>query len=83
MTPSAFFAIEGSYSSSPEKPIARMEEFKMMVEELHESDIRTIVDVVYNHVYEYFESDLEKIVPGYFFRIKKKWHVISSLRLWK
>ena len=69
--PISFFAIEGSYSASPEKPLTRMEEFKTMVEELHESDIRTIVDVVYNHVYEYFESDLEKIVPGYFFRIKK------------
>ncbi len=69
--PISFFALEGSYSTAPDKPLARMEEFKQMVEGLHENNIRTIIDVVYNHVYEYFESDLEKFAPGYFFRRKK------------
>ncbi|MFA6675451.1 MAG: type I pullulanase [Bacilli bacterium] len=69
--PISFFAIEGSYSTAPEKPLSRLIEFKNMVEKLHANNIRTIVDVVYNHVYEYFESNLEKLVPGYFFRRKK------------
>ncbi|MDD4103926.1 MAG: type I pullulanase [Bacilli bacterium] len=76
--PISFFALEGSYSTAPEKPYVRMEEFKTMVNELHKNDIRVVIDVVYNHVYEYFDSDLEKIAPGYFFRTKKNGTLYNS-----
>ena len=66
--PISMFAIEGSYSLHPEIPMERLIEFKTMVNKLHKKNIRVIVDVVYNHIYEHISSCYEKIVPGYFFR---------------
>lgn len=66
--PLNFFSLEGSYSNYPEEAHARMLEFKKLVAELHNAGIRVIMDVVYNHVYEYITSDFEKTFPGYYFR---------------
>lgn len=66
--PISFFALEGSYSRHPEIPQTRLLEFKKMVNELHRNDIRVIIDVVYNHVYEYKNTSWQKLVPDYFFR---------------
>ena len=66
--PISFFALEGSYSSCPEDAHARMIEFKTMVNELHKRDIRVVLDVVYNHIYDYMSNDLQKNVPYYYFR---------------
>lgn len=66
--PISMFALEGSYSLHPEIPMERLVEFKTMVNKLHEHNIRVILDVVYNHVYEYMSSCYEKIVPNYYFR---------------
>lgn len=66
--PLSFFALEGSYATFPEDPQSRMLEFKELVDELHRNDIRVILDVVYNHVYEYKTSSYEKSFPGYYFR---------------
>ena len=51
--PISYFALEGSFSHSPEIPQSRLVEFKTMVNALHKNNIRVILDVVYNHVYEY------------------------------
>lgn len=67
----SFFALEGSYSTSPENPSKRLYEFIEMVNAFHEHDIGVNLDVVYNHVYDFHNSDLEKIVPSYFFRKKE------------
>ena len=69
--PISFFALEGSYSIKPEDAMSRLLEFKEMVDGLHKNDIRLVVDVVYNHIYEYENSNLEKIVPHYFFRKRR------------
>lgn len=66
--PISYFAIEGSYSHSPAIPESRLVEFKTMVNKLHKNDIRVIMDVVYNHVYEYKNTHWQKLVPDYFFR---------------
>ena len=66
--PTSYFALEGSYSNYPEDPLARLLEFKKMVAELHKNDIRVILDVVYNHIYEYQNSDFHKNLPNYYFR---------------
>ena len=66
--PISFFAVEGSYSTKPEDPMNRLIEFKTMVETLHKNDIRVVMDVVYNHVYEFMYTCFEKTVPNYFFR---------------
>lgn len=69
--PLSYFSIEGCYSSNPENPSSRLNEFSTLVEKLHKNNIRTIVDVVYNHVFEYATSYYEKIVPNYYFRRRK------------
>jgi len=50
-----FFAPEVSYSAAftvDQRPEEVMDEFKWMVDELHQHDIEVIVDVVYNHTGE-------------------------------
>ena len=66
--PTSYFSLEGSYSNYPEDPLARLLEFKKMVAELHKNDIRVVLDVVYNHIYEYQTSDFHKNLPNYYFR---------------
>ncbi|WP_409297142.1 type I pullulanase [Peribacillus sp. SCS-26] len=66
--PLHFNAPEGSFSSDPEDPYARIKELKEMIAALQERNIRVIMDVVYNHVYERETSQFEKLVPGYYFR---------------
>ena len=67
----SFFALEGSYSIRPEDAMSRLLEFREMVDKLHKNDLRLVVDVVYNHIYEYENSVLEKLVPHYFFRKRR------------
>ena len=58
---------EGSYSTNPYLGHVRIREFKEMVKSLHESGIRVVMDVVYNHTYD-LDSCLNKAVPGYYYR---------------
>lgn len=66
--PISYFALEGSYSKNPEIPMSRLEEFKTMVNEFHKNDIKVIIDVVYNHIYDHETCAMQKIVPNYFLR---------------
>ncbi len=66
--PISFFALEGSYCSKPEDAMNRLHEFREMVDKLHESNIRVVMDVVYNHLYEFMYTSFEKTVPHYFYR---------------
>ena len=75
--PISFFAIEGSYSLKPEDAMERLYEFREMVDKLHKNNIRVVIDVVYNHIYEYENSVLEKLVPHYYFR-KRRNGMISN-----
>lgn len=58
---------EGSYSTNPIDGEVRINEFKQMVQALHDAGIGVIMDVVYNHTYT-ADSYFEKTVPGYFYR---------------
>ncbi len=58
---------EGSYSSDPYNGEVRINEFKQMVQALHEAGIGVIMDVVYNHTYD-ANSSFNRIVPYYYFR---------------
>jgi pullulanase len=69
--PKQYFVPEGSYSTDPDDPYARIVETKQMISALHAAGIRVNLDVVYNHVYDYLFSSFEKIVPNYYFRKKK------------
>lgn len=61
---------EGSYATDPYDPTVRIKEFKQMVQKLHQSGIRVVMDVVYNHTYVGGESHLNQLVPGYFYRFR-------------
>lgn len=69
--PYSYFAIEGAYSSHPEIPDARIKEFKTLVNKLHKRNIGVIIDVVYNHCYEWLYTPFEATVPGYYFRTRR------------
>ena len=58
---------EGSFSTDPYHGEVRIKECKEMIQSLHKSGIRVIMDVVYNHTYEP-DSWLERMVPGYYNR---------------
>jgi pullulanase len=60
---------EGSYSTNPYHGEVRIYEFKRMIQALHRNGIRVIMDVVYNHTMESEESNFNKIVPGYYYRL--------------
>jgi pullulanase len=66
--PQHFNAPEGSYSTDPYNGEVRINEFKQMVQSLHESGIRVVMDVVYNHTGASADSDFSKIVPFYYYR---------------
>ena len=67
--PKNYNAPEGSYSTDPYNPEARIREFKEMVRGLHRNGIRVIMDVVYNHVFNAGEFCFNVIVPEYFSRV--------------
>lgn len=62
---------EGSYSTDPYHGEIRVNEYKQMVQSLHEKGIRVVMDVVYNHTSEAGESNFNKIVPGYYYRMNE------------
>lgn len=59
---------EGSYAVSPYDGTVRIQEMKQMVLALHSRGIGVIMDVVFNHTYRRDDSNLQKIVPGYYYR---------------
>lgn len=67
---------EGSYAQDAEG-VARIREFRRMVQTLHNMGFRVVMDVVYNHTHAaglQGSSLLDKIVPGYYQRL----HPISG-----
>lgn len=59
---------DGSFAVDPYDPLSRIKELKTMIQVIHEHDIRLIMDVVYNHVYEVYTHPFTVLVPGYYFR---------------
>ena len=76
--PISLFVIEGSYSIKPDIAISRLKELKQMVATLHKNNIRVNVDVVYNHIYDYMSSSLEKVVPNYYFRRRENGQIANA-----
>jgi len=69
---------EGSYSSDPNDPKARIVELKQAIQALHDQGIRVIMDVVYNHVYDANSFSQNKIIPGYWFRTDSRGNLTSA-----
>src|SRR5690625_4840296 len=62
--PHSYFSLTGMYSEQPDDPEKRIEEFKLLIDEIHNRGMGVILDVVYNHTarVDLFE-DLE---PNYY-----------------
>lgn len=58
---------EGSYSTDPYNGEVRVNEYKQMVQGLHDAGLGVIMDVVYNHTYN-TQYCFNQLVPGYFYR---------------
>lgn len=69
---------EGSYSSDPNDPKARISELKEAIQSLHNQGIRVMMDVVYNHVYNANSFSQNKITPGYWFRTDSNGNLTSA-----
>lgn len=66
--PYNYNAPEGSYSTDPADPTARICEMKEMVKALHDAGIGVVMDVVYNHTADNDASNFSLTAPGYFYR---------------
>lgn len=66
--PVNYNVVEGAFSTDPTNPTTRIKELKKAIKTLHDNNIRVIMDVVYNHVYDALQHSFEKIVPNYAFR---------------
>ncbi len=78
--PYHFGVPEGSYATDPDDD-TRIEEFRAMVQALHENGLRVVMDVVYNHTSASGlaeKSVLDKVVPGYYHRLNLDGEVETS-----
>lgn len=61
---------EGSYSTNPYDGTQRIKEFKELIQRFHSNGLRVVMDVVYNHTMLGPRSNLNILVPGYYYRQK-------------
>lgn len=59
---------EGSYATNAADGAVRIKEFKELVKAFHESGLRVVMDVVYNHTMLTEDSYFNQLVPGYYYR---------------
>ncbi|MBQ1826749.1 MAG: type I pullulanase, partial [Erysipelotrichaceae bacterium] len=68
--PLNYNVLEGSYSTDPYDGYNRIIEFKQMVMAMHQAGISINMDVVYNHTSASESSNLNLLVPYYYYRTK-------------
>lgn len=68
--PLNYNAPEGSYSTNPQDGEVRIRELKEAIDSLHQNNVGVIMDVVYNHTYTAEDSNLNQIVPNYYYRME-------------
>ncbi len=66
--PLEYMTLTGWYSSNPNDPYLKINEFKKMVDSYHLHGLSINLDVVFNHVYKHNMFSYGKLVPGYAFR---------------
>lgn len=60
---------EGAYSSNAKDGAVRVQEFKQMVQAIHNSGLSVVMAVDYTHVANAAEFNINQLVPGYFTRV--------------
>ncbi len=60
---------EGSYSSDPYNGNVRITEMKEMIQALHDAGIKVIMDVAYSHTVDAKDSNFNKIMPDYYYKV--------------
>ncbi len=68
--PLNYNVLEGSYSTDPYDGYNRIVEFKQMVMAMHQAGLSINMDVVYNHTSASENSNLNLLVPYYYYRTK-------------
>ncbi len=66
--PESYNSPEGSYSSDPSDPYARIRELRSVVLALDSADLGVVMDVVYNHMPSKNATSFNQLVPDYYFR---------------
>lgn len=66
--PELYNNLEGSYSRNPQDPKNRIYEFKQLVQAIHDSGLKVVLDVVYNHTYRTKDSNFNILVDKYYYR---------------
>lgn len=69
--PKNYNAPEGTYSTNPADPEARIRELKILVKAMHDAGLCVVLDVVYNHTTSTENCGFELTVPGYFYRMRE------------
>ena len=69
--PKNYNAPEGTYSTDPANPVARIHELKTLVKAMHDAGMCVVLDVVYNHTTSTENCGFELTVPGYFYRMRE------------
>lgn len=62
--PQSYFALTGMYATNPSDSAKRIEEFKQLVDAIHERGMGVILDVVYNHTAKL--DIFENLEPNYY-----------------
>ena len=76
--PEQYNVPEGWFATDPNDPYARINELRELVDHLHKHNIRVVMDVVFNHIYNIDTYPLEKIIPGYGYRFNENGHLTNS-----
>jgi pullulanase-type alpha-1,6-glucosidase len=78
--PYHYMVPEGSYAVNPDGS-SRILEFRRMIRNINRIGLGVVMDVVYNHTHSAELKDhsvLDRIVPGYYYRLDKKGNVQQS-----
>lgn len=69
--PELYFAPEGSYATDPYDPMSRIVDAKKMIQTFHRNNISVVMDVVYNHTFKSYDSNLNTLARGYYHRMNE------------
>lgn len=69
--PELYFAPEGSYATDPYDPTSRIKDAKKMIQTFHRNNISVVMDVVYNHTFKSYDSNLHTLARGYYHRMNE------------